>query len=572
MRTRVSSTMEVCVVKTAETAPNTTATGTEKPDGSRLFNLTIKDTLTTAMTYGSHNEIVYRDLYRSDYRTFYERVKRLCGGLEALGVKRGTTVAVLEWDSHRYQELFFAVPMMGAVLHMVNVRLSPEQVLYTMNHAEDEVVMFNSDFLPLLEGIADKLDTARRFVMLTDSAERPRTKLKIDAEYEELLSGADQDYVFPDLDEDSRATLFYTTGTTGPPKGVQFTHRQLVLHTLAVAVTLGSFESPCRLRSNDVYMPLTPMFHVHAWGVPYVATLLGAKQVYPGKYEPEMLIKLISGEGVTFSHCVPTILHMIVNSPAAGKVDLSRWKVILGGAAMPRGLAKAANDLGIEVTSGFGMSETCPLIAVANLKNNMLDWDADRKIDRFVTTGLPAPLVGVKTVDEEGNALPHDGTSPGELLLRAPWITEGYYKDPERTRELWRDGWMHTGDVALIDDEGYLLITDRIKDAIKTGGEWVSSLALESLVSQHEAVSEAAVIGIASEKWGERPLAIIVLKPDYPDTVSEKDIIWFLEQAVEEGKISKWAVPERIEFVESIPKTSIGKTNKMLLRKEHGTS
>jgi fatty-acyl-CoA synthase len=534
------------------------------------FNITLKHILKTALIYGSDKEIVYRDRFRSDYQTFYNRVGKLANGLEAMGVKRGTTVAVLEWDSHRYLECFFAIPMMGATLHMVNVRLSPDQILYTMNHAEDEVVLFNSDFLPILESIADRLDTVKKYIMLTDSEEKPEAKFRIETEYEHLLRNLPSEYVFPELDEDTRATVFYTTGTTGLPKGVQFTHRQLVLHTLTVAIGLGSFASPCRFRSDDVYMPITPMFHVHAWGIPYVATLLGAKQVYPGRYEPEMLIKLISGEGVTFSHCVPTILHMIVNSPAKGKVDLSRWKVILGGAALPKGLAKSAGELGIEVVAGFGMSETCPVISIANLKEHMLNWGEGEKIDIIVKAGLPLPLVDAEIVDEEGHELPHDGASPGELVLRAPWITKEYFKDPERTKELWKDGWMYTGDVALIDEEGYISITDRIKDAIKTGGEWVSSLELESLISQHEAVSEAAVIGVVHEKWGERPLALVVVKPDYEGKVSEKTISKFLEGAVEEGRISKWVLPERIEFVESIPKTSVGKINKMLLREEYG--
>jgi len=278
-------------------------------------------------------------------------------------------------------------------------------------------------------------------------------------------------YDFPDLDENTKATTFYTTGTTGLPKGVYFSHRQVILHTFSLAVTLGCFVSSI-FRSTDVYMPLTPMFHAHAWGIPYVATLLAVKQVYPGKYEPEVLLRLILGEKVTFSHCVPTIIHMLVTSPVAKKVDLSHWKVIIGGAALPKGLAKAAMDLGIEIYAGFGMSETCPVVTIANLKEHMLDWDVDKKVDVLIKTGLPLPLAEMKVVDAQGNELPHDGKSTGELVMRVPYLTESYFKDPEKTKELWRDGWLHGGDVAYIDEEGYVQITDRMKDVIKTGGEW----------------------------------------------------------------------------------------------------
>ncbi|MDO9585756.1 MAG: AMP-binding protein, partial [Syntrophales bacterium] len=287
----------------------------------------------------------YIHTYIHTYRTMYERINRLANGLEKLGVKHGDTVCIFEFDSHRYLECFFAVPMMGAVMHtMMNWRLSPEQILYTMNHAEDDVILINPEFLPLLEAIWDKLETVKKVIVLTDEEKIPETKIKIDIEYEEMLREASPDYDFPDFDENTRATLFYTTGTTGLPKGVYFSHRQLMLHCMSEAMSIGCYESPGRFRSNDVYMPLTPMFHVHAWGIPWLATLLGVKQVYPGKYEPEMLLKLILGEKVTLSHCVPTIIHMLVSSPVAKKVDLSNWKVIIGGGALPKGLAKAAME------------------------------------------------------------------------------------------------------------------------------------------------------------------------------------------------------------------------------------
>lgn len=456
--------------------------------------------------------------------------------------------------------------MMGAILHTVNVRLSPEQILYTMNHAEDAVVLVHEDFVPTLESIADQLKTVRTFVMLKDGAERSTTSLHISVEYEEMLQNATDSFDFPDFDENAQATTFYTTGTTGDPKGVYFSHRQLVLHTLGVSVAVAGYTAPGRFQSGDVYMPITPMFHVHAWGFPYVATLLGAKQVYPGRYVPDIILKLIQREKVTFSHCVPTILHMLINDPAAKDVDFRGWKVNTGGMALPRGLAKQLLKMGIEVFHGYGMSETCPILTLANLKPHMMDWDMERQLDYRTKTGFPLPLVELQVVDQSGNPVPRDGQSPGEIVVRTPWCTQGYFKEPEKSEELWSGGRLHTGDVAVMDQEGYVQITDRLKDAIKTGGEWISSLALESLLSRHEAVSESAVIGVPHEKWGERPMALVVLKPGYNDKITSEDLRSFLLQFVEHGTISKWAVPDQFQIVDQIPKTSVGKIDKKLIR------
>jgi fatty-acyl-CoA synthase len=487
-----------------------------------------------------------------------------------LGVNPGDSVCVFDYDSHRYLECFFAVPMMGAVLHTQNWRLSPEQILYTMNHAEDKVVLIHEDFLPLLEAVFPQLTTVVKIVLISDGGRPAETRLPIAGEYEELLRGVLGCCDFPDLDENTRATIFYTTGTTGLPKGVHFSHRQLVLHAQAQMTGAAVYQSVGRFRSNDVYMPLTPMFHVHAWGFPYVATMLGVKQVYPGKYEAPMLLRLITTEKVTFSHCVPTIVHMLLSSPVAGTADLSRWRVTVGGARLSKGLAREAMNRGIEIYAGYGMSEACPVIAVANLKPSMLDWEKEKQIDRLIMTGLPVPLVYARIVDANGTHLPHDGMATGELVIRTPWLTENYYKDPQRTADLWRDGWLHTGDVASIDPEGYIQITDRIKDVIKSGGEWVSSLDLENLISQHPAVSEAAAIGVPDSKWGERPLLVIVLKPDFRERVKEGDIRDFMTKCAEEGRLPRYAVPDKVLFVEGIPKTSVGKIDKVALRKKFG--
>ncbi|MBC8394227.1 MAG: fatty acid--CoA ligase [Deltaproteobacteria bacterium] len=537
-----------------------------QPGESYECPLIIKKLLSIPLINSPDREIVYSDRYRYTYKDLDRRITMLAGGLATLGVEQGDTVSVFDYDSHRYLECFFAIPMMGAVLQTVNWRLSTEQILYTINHCEAKVIIIHSDFLPILETIKDELDTVKRFVLILDNAPKPDTNLSFNAEYEQLLQSAPSSYLFPDLDEDTKATTFYTTGTTGNPKGVYFSHRQLMLHTLSVAIMAGCYHTIARFRSDDVYMPLTPMFHVHAWGYPYVATLLGTKQVYPGKYEPQKLLKLIQREKVTYSHCVPTILQMLITSPAVKEMDLSNWKVVIGGARLSKGLARAAKELGVEICAGYGMSETCPVMTGANPKEHMLDWGENRLLDVIVKTGKPIPLAEVEVVDSDDNILPHDGQSSGEVVMRSPWLTKDYFKEPEKSKELWRNGWLYSGDVGYIDAEGYLQITDRIKDVIKSGGEWVSSLDLENLLSQHEAVLESAAIGVPDEKWGERPLMILTLKPEFQGKVTPEDLKAFMKKFAEEGKLPKYGVPDRYEFMDSIPKTSVGKLDKKVLR------
>jgi len=531
------------------------------------YPLLIKQLLHTPLAVCPEQEIVYSDVKRFNYWTLRHRIGQLASALQTSGVQPGETVAVMDWDSHRYLESYFAVPMMGAVLMTVNVRLSPDQILYTLNHSKARALLVNREFLPLLQGIQDKLQTIDIFVLLddTESGELPGGFV---GEYEALLAAAPPDHVFPDFDENTRATTFYTTGTTGLPKGVSFTHRQLVLHTLAAAAALGSAAQQGRIHRDDVYMPITPMFHVHAWGLPYVATMLGLKQVYPGRYTPEGLLGLIAREKVTFSHCVPTIMHMLLSAPAAREMDLRRWKVIIGGSALPRGLAEAAMARGIDIFAGYGMSETCPILTIAQVKTSMLG-DPARELEARTRTGLPIPLVDLRTVDDRMHDTPHDGKAPGEIVVRAPWLTQGYYRNAQASESLWAGGWLHTNDIGVIDSEGYLQVTDRIKDVIKTGGEWVSSLALEDLLSRHPAVSEAAVIGVPDAKWGERPMALIVLKPAHAGQVDPSEIQRHMKTFADTGEIPKYAVAERVLFVEAIAKTSVGKLNKKLLRETY---
>jgi fatty-acyl-CoA synthase len=533
------------------------------------YPLLIKNLLLFPTVDNPDQEIVYRDLYRGTYRALRERVGRLANLLTGLGVSPGQTVAVMDWDSHRYLELFFAVPMVGAVLHTINVRLSPEQVLYTIDHAEDDVLFVNSEFLSVLDQIRGRIDKVRTYILISDDGAPRSSTVQFSGEYEQLLTAASPDFQFADFEENTRATTFYTTGTTGMPKGVYFSHRQLVLHTLAVLSVLGSAVAHGSFRRDDVYMPITPMFHVHAWGLPYVATMLGVKQVYPGRYLPETLLELKEKEGVTFSHCVPTILHMLLKHPRASGMDLSGWKLIVGGAVMSRSLCIEALKRGIDVFTGYGMSETCPILAISQLTPAMLELSFEEQATIRCKTGLSLPLVDLRVVDQGVQELPRNGSSAGELVVRAPWLSQGYLKDRMASELLWTGGYLHTGDVAVRDELGYLRITDRSKDIIKVSGEWVSSLELEDIIAHHPAVAEVAVIGQFDEKWGERPLALVVVKSSENSKVSEKEIVRHVREYADNGHVSKQVVLVKVRFVDAIDRTSVGKINKVALRDKH---
>ncbi len=440
------------------------------------YQLLIKHLLRTPLTYAPDQEIVYRDRMRYTYTEFGRRVARLANALTGLGVGQGDTVAIMDWDSHRYLECFFAVPMMGAVLHTVNVRLSTEQLVYTINHAEDDIILINEEFLPLLAGVKDQLATVKKLVLISDSGVAPQTTLTFAAEYEAMLETRQDSYDFPDFEEDTMATTFYTTGTTGLPKGVYFSHRQLVLHTYGLIPTLCAIRSQATIGSDDTYMPMTPMFHVHAWGMPYLMTLLGARQVYPGRYEPEMLLRLIDTEKVTFSHCVPTIMNMLLGSPSIRQMDLKDLKIIIGGSAMSAGFVQVRH--GARDQYFYRLWDVGDLPGTVHRQSETgYAWLRPRERDPDpVRTGLPISNAMINVIDEEGKPLPHDGMSTGEIVVRAPWLTQGYLKDTEKSEQLWENGWLHTGDIGFIDPDGYLQVTDRLKDVIKTGGEWVSSL------------------------------------------------------------------------------------------------
>lgn len=542
----------------------------EPAPSGHAYPLVIKQLLHAPLATRPEQEIVYGDRVRHDYWTFRHRIGQLASGLSSIGVGAGDVVAVLDWDSHRYLECYHAIPMMGAVLMTANVRLSPDQLLYTLNHSGACIVLVHRDFLPLWAGMRDRLDTVRHVVLIADGDEAGLPDGFTD-EYEALVAAGSPDFAFPDFDEQTLATTFYTTGTTGLPKAVAFTHRQLVLHTLAGMAALSSARDRGRVHRDDVYMPITPMFHVHAWGMPYIATALGLKQVYPGRYSPDGLVALIAREAVTFSHCVPTLLAMILDSPASAAADLSAWKVIVGGSPLSDGLARAALARGIEVYTGYGMSETCPLMTIAQIDPPRAAGgaSADDDIARRTKAGLPLPLVDLRIVDAQFRDVPHDGRSAGEVVVRMPWATQGYLGDASASAALWAGGYLHTNDIGVIDPDGRLQITDRIKDVIKTGGEWVSSLELESILSRHPAVRESAVIGVKDARWGERPLALVVLTDEQAGRVEPEELKAHVKQVADRGLISRYAVPERLLIVDAIEKTSVGKINKRALRERY---
>jgi fatty-acyl-CoA synthase len=534
------------------------------------YPLLIKQLLHAPMMQAPEQEIVYRDLRRLTYAELRDRIGRLASALAAIGVRPGDTVGVLDWDSNRYLEAFFAIPMMGAVLQTVNVRLSPEQVAYTIDHAGASTLLVNDEFVDLVQSILPKLSKVKTLVALSDRQAPAAGRLQFSGEYEQLLAAASPAYDFPDFDENAQATTFYTTGTTGLPKGVYFSHRQLVLHAMAELAMFGVAAKHGSFNRDDVYMPITPMFHVHAWGFPWAATLAGVKQVYPGRYDPTLLVKLIKTEGVTFTHGVPTILQMLLDSATKTNVNLAGLKMVIGGSALPKALAKQAMALGVDVFAGYGMSETGPLLTVAHLESSDVTGDPDAEVEIRARAGRTCPLVELQIVDPDMNRLPHDGQSSGEIVVRAPWLTSGYFNNPDASEQLWADGYLHTNDIGVITPDGYLRVTDRLKDVIKTGGEWVSSLQLEDIIMHCPGVGECAVIGVKDARWGERPLALIVRDGKTNPPVSLEDVKAHVMAEADKGVISKFAVPQKILFVDALARTSVGKFDKKALRLQYG--
>ena len=547
------------------------------------FPLIIKQLLNRAKIASTNQTISYADKVTYTYAEFFKRVNRLANVLKNMGLQAGDVVAVMDWDSHRYLEAYFAVPMSGMILQTVNVRLAEDKVLYTINHAKPKALLLNAEFEPMAKNYRHDAPSIEKIIWLDDTeiddtkldnkkygeyeplTERSSMPDYIEGEYEALLAATSDAFDFPDFDENTIATTFYTSGTTGDPKGVFFTHRQIVLQTLASTLASALNAEGQGARYNDVYMPMTPLFHVHAWCWPYGATMIGLKQVYPGRYLAPRLVDLIEQHKVTLSHGVPAILQMLLKEMAARGRKFDGLKLLLGGSKLNEGLAKAAIESGIEFMSGFGMSESCPVLSRAVFDDKTDSMEMKEQLNYRCLSGSPIMLVSMEIWDENGKPQPMDGKSTGELVIRAPWLTQSYFKNSDAGNELWEGGWMHTQDIASISSSGTLSITDRLKDVIKSGGEWISSLEVETIFSFHPSVADVAVIGVPDERWGERPLALVVLKPDYADTKAA-DILALGHQAVEKGYLPKYGVPNEIKFLLEMPKTSVGKLDKKRMR------
>ena len=518
-----------------------------------------------AERYHAGGEVVSRlvegGIHRYTYREAAARMRRLANALEAMGIKPGERLATLAWNTHRHYELYFAVPGMGAVCHTVNPRLFRDELLYIMNHAEDRVLFLDLTFVPMVEALAAELESVERFVILTDAEHMPRTSLRNATCYEDLIEGAPDDYEWPEFDENEAAMLCYTSGTTGNPKGVLYSHRSILLHALLSHAGMGQ-TAPCHLHS---YLVIVPLFHVGAWGVPYMLTMVGAKAVLPGpNYDGESLFELMDAEGVTHSAGVPTIVTTLLGTMRArGRKPRGLEWVMCGGSAPSEALIRAfEQDFGVPFVQGWGMTETGP-VAALNLPTAA--YDAMSESERFAfkkKQGRPLFGVEAKIAGEDGERLPEDGVATGELAVRGPYVISSYYRDEAASAAAFdREGWFLTGDVCSIDPEGYIHITDRSKDLIKSGGEWISSIDLENCVMAHEAVAEAAAIACRHPKWEERPLLVVLRRPGAG--AGKEDLLAFLE-----GKIAKWWLPDDVVFVDEMPHGATGKVNKRRLREQ----
>jgi fatty-acyl-CoA synthase len=517
------------------------------------FPLTLNHLLKRAETYFGNGEIVSRRPDRSLHRTTYAevmgRAKRLAVALQRLGLERGARVATLCWNHSQHHEAYFGIPCGGFVLHTLNLRLHPNDLAYIASHAGDQVVIVDQSLLPLLDQFKDRT--------------RIEQVLVVEESYEELLRGVSAaDFRELDLDENEAAAMCYTSGTTGLPKGVVYSHRSSVLHSFGVAA-----NNPLGLgiSVNDAILPVVPMFHANAWGYPYVATMMGSKLVYPGPHlDPESLLDLMAEERVAWAAGVPTIWMGILQllDADASRWDLSAMKAMLvGGSAVPRAMIAAYKQRhGIQIVQGWGMTETSPVASTAALPHDLADVDDETRFDLEAMAGIPLPFVEVRARVGDDD-VPWDGEAMGELEVRGPWVASAYFDTPDAADRWTEDGWFRTGDIVSLHPRGFIQIKDRSKDVIKSGGEWISSVELENALMAHPAVAEAAVIAIPDDKWAERPLACVVLKPGASATPDEL-------RAYLAPQFAKWWLPERVEFIEEIPKTSVGKFRKIALREQ----
>lgn len=552
---------------------------TTYPEFSKHYPLLVKNLMKRPLyLYPDDIAMVYRNdtgkYYRFTWRQWHARTCQLAHGLKALGVTTGDRIATMALNHHWHMETIYATICAGAIAHPINVRLSLEHMAYTITHAEDKIIFFDRDTLPLVEALYDRIKgSITAFVCMSDTPELPKTRVAPLYAYEALIEDRPQSFDWPDLNEDTHAVLYYTTGTTGLPKGALYTNRQIYLHSLHVSLIANTAPQrptdPPRPNQHITIMNI-PLFHIHAWGSPFFAVLMCARIILPGKFTAEGFCELVHTEKANSTMFVPTMLAMILEYKEIGRWDLSSLTHInVGGGALPLGLKRKAEKLfpSMKVGSGYGMTETYDGVISAHIKRDMVDWPQEQIDQVMVKTGLAyVPAIDVRVVDEDDREVPKDNATIGQIVLRGHWIMEQYFKEPQRTAEAWRGGWFHTGDAAKIGPDGYITIVDRITDVIRCGSEMVPTVLLENLTCNADFVLEAMCVGVPDEKWGEIPMALVKLMPGATQT--EEDVLDFLRsEGVDQGKITKWMLPVYVALVDEIPKTSVGKYNKREVRK-----
>ena len=511
-----------------------------------------------AARYHGDQDIVTRSIegpiVRTNYRQVHDRALKVSQTLEREGIKFGDRVATIAWNTWRHLECWYGIMGIGAICHTINPRLFPEQIAWIVNHAQDRIVITDITFVPVLEKIADKMPSVERYVVLTDKAHMPQTTLENAINYEDWIAEADGKFKWKDFEENTAAAMCYTSGTTGDPKGVLYSHRSNVLHAL-MANNIDALGAS----ASDTMLPVVPLFHANSWGIAFSAPSMGTKLVFPGaKLDGASVYELMDTEKVTHTAGVPTVWLMLLQHMAAHNLKLPRLRfVVCGGSAMPRSMIQAFVDMGITVRHAWGMTEMSPIGTLAALKPPFTELTGDERLEILQTQGYPPFAVEMMITDDAGKELPWDGKTFGRLKVRGPAVAKAYYRVDANILD--SDGFFDTGDVATIDSHGYMRITDRSKDVIKSGGEWISSIDLENLAVGHPAVAEAAVIGVHHPKWDERPLLIVQLKQGQKAT--REEILKFME-----GKIAKWWMPDDVVFVEGIPHTATGKILKTALR------
>ncbi len=525
-------------------------------------SLLISSLIQFAERHHGDGEIVSRrvegDIHRYNWSAAAKRARQVANVMDSMQLETGSRVATLAWNGYRHLELYFGVSGSGRVLHTINPRLHPEQIAWIANHAEDQVLCFDMSFLPLVQAVHDKCPTIRQFVALCDADKLPAdTGIPGLVSYEAWMGSQSDTYTWPQLDENTACTLCYTSGTTGNPKGALYSHRSTLLHAYAAALP----DVMC-ISARDSILPVVPMFHVNAWGIPYSAAMVGAKLVFPGPaLDGKSVYELIEAEGVTFAAGVPTVWQMLLGHMKPAGLKFSKLnRTVIGGSACPPAMITAfREDYGVDVLHAWGMTELSPLGTLCTLKNKHASLPESEQMKLRMKQGRCIFGIDMKIVDADGRELPHDGKAAGDLLVKGPWVIANYFKSEGGDPLV--DGWFPTGDVATIDTDGFMQITDRSKDVIKSGGEWISSIDVENIAMAHPAVAMAACIGIRHPKWDERPIVCVVKKPGAE--VTRDELIQFYD-----GKTAKWQIPDDVVFVDAIPLGATGKMLKTRLREQ----